>query len=207
MEEIWKDVIGFEGLYQVSNLGRVRSIDRIVPNREGVYLRRLGQIKKSHPNKQGYLRVNLSEGTKGAKNIAKFVHRLVAEAFIPNPENKPQVNHIDLNKANNRIDNLEWVTSRENARHAVNNGRYHSGRGIKHSEEHKKRISDGHRKRSKAVLQFSKDDQFIAEFGSAAEATEKVLGKKHSRISECCNGNRNTCGGFKWKYKEDVIGT
>lgn len=118
--EEWRAVVGYEGLYEVSNLGRVRSIDRIVgvnsPNKN---MRCKGRLLKQQCF-LGYLCVRMMRHRKGNY---KGVHRIVAQAFIPNPENKPQVNHIDFNKENNRVTNLEWCTQFENNRHTVNHGR------------------------------------------------------------------------------------
>lgn len=107
MKEIWKDIPGYEGLYQVSNMGRVKSLNF---NRSG-----LPRILKTK-NRQGYPRVIL---WKSGKRHEVCVHRLVAQAFIPNPENKPFVNHKDGNRRNNHVDNLEWCTAQENAIHSV----------------------------------------------------------------------------------------
>jgi len=99
VEEVWKDIEGYEGLYQVSNLGRVRSFH--------------GDSEKimKQTLQKGYLRITLLKNKKQKRFLS---HRLVAQAFIPNPENKPQVNHIDEDKTNNRVDNLNWMTSKEN---------------------------------------------------------------------------------------------
>lgn len=113
-EEIWKNVIGYEGLYQVSNLGRVKSLDRI-DSRGCKHKGRMLRLANSH----GYKVVGLSNC---GKLKVYFVHRLLAEAFISNPENKPQVNHIDGNKANSNINNLEWCTPKENNIHAIKTG-------------------------------------------------------------------------------------
>lgn len=117
MIENWKDVVGYEGLYQVSSLGTVKSLDRVVSNHQGSGVRR-GKIM-SFTECKGYHRVIL---TKNAKHKSPFVQRLVAEAFIPNPENKKEVNHLNGVKTDNRACNLEWVTPSENMKHAYDKG-------------------------------------------------------------------------------------
>lgn len=117
--EIWKDVVGFEDHYEVSNLGRVRRKKGFTYYRDGRIAQFSQTILKSALNRKGYERVYLS---KGSKKTTITVHRLVAEAFIPNPENKKTVNHIDCNKLNNKAENLEWQTNTENMRHAFANG-------------------------------------------------------------------------------------
>lgn len=125
MEEVWKDVVGFENWYQISNLGRVKSLDRYVNHNIPGCKRFVGEriIKQSIETnrKNGYYRTSLSRGVK-RDSYRVNTHRLVAEAFIPNPENKPQVNHIDGNKLNNHVSNLEWVTPKENVAHAIKTG-------------------------------------------------------------------------------------
>ena len=108
MNEVWRDVVDYNGLYRVSNLGRVKS------------MRFNGRILTGSINHSGYMVVNL---TKDGVTKHKFIHRLVATAFIDNPENKPFINHIDSNPLNNVIDNLEWCTQAENVHHAMKKGR------------------------------------------------------------------------------------
>lgn len=115
MQEIWKPVPGYEGYYEVSSLGRIRSIDRCTKNRWGSETFHRSQVMKCRIFKNGYAHVKL---TKDGKRYEPSVHRLVAIAFIPNPNELPQVNHIDGDKANNTVQNLEWCTGSENQLHS-----------------------------------------------------------------------------------------
>jgi len=121
--EIWKDVFGWEGLYAVSNLSRVKRISNIVRTcgTSRNYTNRIikERVLKGSIDKAGYYRIDLRNGPNRTNAL---LHRLVAKAFIPNPENKPQINHIDGNKTNNRVSNLEWCTHKENMRHGYKNG-------------------------------------------------------------------------------------
>lgn len=144
---------------------------------------------KSHPDKDGYLKVRLWDGTK-YKNY--FVHRLVAQSFIPNPKNKSQVNHKDGNKTNNNINNLEWVTQSENMRHSFDVlknkvGYWNKGRFGKNSNKAK-------------IVQQIQDGKVIAEFYGCMEA-QRVTGIHFGNISNVCLGKGKTAGGYKWKYK------
>lgn len=126
MEEIWKDVVGYEGLYKVSNLGNVKSLDRTVEQFNHAKQRMVkttykGRMLKQSERNNGYLFVGLKEN--GKKQKKENIHRLVAKAFIPNPEKKPQVNHKDRNKKNNHLSNLEWCTTHENMQHTFETGR------------------------------------------------------------------------------------
>ena len=168
MQEIWKDIIGYENLYQVSNLGNVKSLCFGARNKRKSNITRL---LKTNSNNFGYLKVELY---KDGKSKIKYVHRLVAEAFIPNPDQKPQVNHIDGNKANNTLSNLEWVTSSENLSHACKTG-------LRISPMHGKFGNLNHL--SKRILQLAKDGTFLKE--KLVEIFRRV------RISLDINGYRN----------------
>ena len=167
MKEIFKDIKNYEGLYQVSNLGRVYSI-------------RNNKILKPKLNRCGYLSVNLKY--KGS-HVTKSIHRLVAEAFIPNPNDFPQVNHKDEDKTNNCVDNLEWCSAKYN----INYGTC------------RERTAQHFRK---PVLMFDLNNNFIKEFNSVAEAGSYVNGN-YSNIIGCClmYEHYNSAYGYKWKYK------
>ena len=126
--EIWKDIKGFENLYQISNLGRVKLLDKESPHFNSIHgVKFISElIKKTEIGKNGYYRVGL---TKDNKTKHFLIHRLVGIAFMPNPENKPQINHKNGNKLDNRLENLEWVTRSENSIHAIKTGLIHIKRG------------------------------------------------------------------------------
>ena len=172
MEEIWKDIEGSEELYQVSNMGRVKSL------RKNIILK--------NQRARGYERVILC-----IKNSPKnySVHRLVATAFVPNPDNLPQVNHKDENKLNNCVDNLEWCTPKYN----INYGTI----SIRKSQ---KQLND--KNKSKPVLQYSLDGTFIKEWKSTKDV-QRNLGFDNSHISACCKNIRKSAYGYLWKYKKE----
>ena len=147
MKEIWKNVEGFEGLYEVSNLGRVKALDRYVLNNGGLQHKK-ERILKQRINKKKHCTVVLC---KDGKTYPKLVHRLVAIAFIPNPDNKPIIDHIDTDPTNNRVDNLRWVTQQENAlnpltrKHISESKMGHEYWGRPLTDEEKKKISEAHK--------------------------------------------------------------
>ncbi len=191
MKEKWKDIKGYEGLYQVSNLGRVKSLDRYIVNKNNKQQYYNGKILKGNIRK-GYLKLTLSKDN-SQKTVP--IHILVAKAFIPNPENKPEVNHIDGEKTNNCVSNLEWATRSENELHAYKNGL--AKPSLKQKEAVAKYAKENY---SKKVLQYDLNGNFIKEWNSMHDVWRE-LGIRPSYICRCCKGLRNHTYGYVWKYK------
>lgn len=184
--EVWKDVVGYEGLYRVSNLGRVKSLERKDSIGRKVKERIMSQTKSP----QDYPMINIC---KNSKEDIFPVHRLVSIAFLENIDNKPQVNHKDGNRSNNNIDNLEWVSCSENIKHAFRElGRTPSHTGMFGKLHHNAR----------AVVQLSMDGVFIARYDAQHEAY-RITGISQGNIGACCRGERKSTGGYKWKYEKD----
>ena len=174
MQEDWKDVVGYEGLYQVSTLGRIRSLDR--KDCRGNRIK--GRVLRPRFINSGYMMVHLRD--KNGKRMGKLVHRIIAEAFLIARENETQVDHIDEDKTNNKLCNLRWVTPKVNTNH---------GTGIERASA----------KRSKAVNQLDEDGLFVRTFTSATEAA-RVLNIKQGSITNCCKGKHRHAGGYRWEY-------
>lgn len=171
MKEVWKDIKGYEGIYQVSNLGRVKRI--------GVYKNQFkewgsNRILKYATDKEGYLQVALSSN---GKSHTFKVHRLVSIAFIPNPKNLPQINHKNEIKSDNRVDNLEWCSPSYNVNYGTRN-----------------------EKQFKKIEQLNKGGKIVKEWNSIKEASDS-LNIDASHIVKCCKGKIKTAYGFVWRYK------
>ena len=169
MEEIWRDIKDYEGYYQVSNRGIVKSLERMKRNNGG-YQKIPEKILKVYDNGKGYLRVQLCKDGK-VKNCR--INRLVAQAFLPNPNNLPEVNHIDQDKTNNCVENLEWCTTQYNVEYS----------------------------QAKAVIGINKVSGLIMEFPSLMEA-ERQTGISNKHICACCKGKAKSAGGFYWFYAD-----
>lgn len=169
MIEQWKDIKGYEGLYQISNLGRVRSLN----------YNRTGKVKvlKNSPAKHGYLKISLWHN---GKKKTFTIHRLVAEAFIPNPDNLPCVNHKDEDKTNNCVGNLEFCTPEYNNNYGT----------------HNERVS---KKLMISVSQYDKTGILIKVYSSAKDA-QMDTGIFRTHITKCCKGKLKTTGGYMWRY-------
>ena len=163
MEEIWRDIKGYEGKYMVSNLGRVKSLNYNKTGKE--------KILKGVDNGRGYLILNLYRGGKGK---TCRINRLVAQAFIENPQNLPEVNHKDEDRTNNRVDNLEWCTTQYNVEYS----------------------------QAKAVIGINKVSGLIVEFPSLMEASRQT-GIDQGNICHCLKGRQKSAGGYYWHYASD----
>jgi hypothetical protein len=184
--EEWKEVPGYNGYYQVSNFSRVKSIDRTV-ERHGHLMNIKGIIMTPTSSKQGYPSHRFSLN---GKLRTENVHRLVAEAFIPNPENKKFVNHKNGLKHDNRIENLEWCTCSENCLHAVR-----TGLTVQKKMEHNHR--------ARPVIQFDLSGNFINRYKCALYAV-KEHGFDSGSISKACSGKLHTAYGFIWRFEDTL---
>ncbi len=174
MKEIWKNIKGYEELYQVSDLGRIKSLEKQIVRNNGRKQTFKEKILKAGLSRNGYLTVMLFKNKKGKTYT---VHSLVAKNFIANDNNYKCINHKDENKLNNCVDNLEWCTYKYN-------NTYNDKMAFKR----------------KKILQYSKDNEFIKEWDGIVRIQEE-LNINRNNISSVCKGKRKTAGGYIWKYK------
>lgn len=169
--ENWKDIAGYEGLYQVSNVGRIKSLPRMKCNRQGFYRTKEKILRPGKRGKNGLL-YEFVALTDGKNTVVHSVHRLVASAFLDNPCDYPEVNHKDKNPLNNNVDNLEWCTRSYNIDYS----------------------------KSKRVAQYSFEGEKIAEYRSISIAAQ-LTGVSRTAINNNLSGWSNTAGGYIWKYE------
>lgn len=172
MKEIWKPLENYEGLYEVSNYGIVKSLNYRKTGKE--------RILKGNANGDGYLRVTL---TKNGKKKTCRINRLVAQAFIPNPDNLPEVNHKDEDKTNNKVENLEWCTRAYNCNYGTRS----------------KKVAE---KLSKPIYSIDKESGLVTYWESATVA-ERQTGISNKHINDCLKGRRKSAGGYYWFYASD----
>lgn len=182
--EEWRDVIGYEGLYQVSSFGRVKS-----------FCRGKDKILKHDKNCFGYLNVKLYKC--GIKRKHFRVNRLVAQAFIPNPDNLPCINHRNECRTDNSVWNLEWCTHKYNNNYGNHKRKLSKPCG----EETKRKLSIIN---SIPIVQLDMEGNVIREWQSAIEA-ERQLNISHGNINRCCKRKQKTAKGYRWKYKEEKV--
>lgn len=192
---IWHDIKGYEGVYQVSDSGAVRSLDRIITSSNGRKLHYKGHILAQSKNSKGYRQVQLNSHGK----FQSFrIHRLVAEAFIPNPKNLPQVNHKDEDKGNNHVNNLEWCDNLYNCRYGTKSkrqaekmrGKVMPFRGLPREDLWK------------AVV--STDENGNERTYASLDIAVKETGAKKGNIVKACRGIRKHAGGLKWRYANAI---
>ena len=188
LNEIWKPIKGYEGLYEISNRGSIKSLEREIGNNGGIAIKKEA-ILTPQQIRCGYYRIGLTDENKKRKMF--LVHRLVATAFIPNPQNKSEVNHIDGNKKNNNLENLEWCTRGENLKHAYKTNL----RTTEASKNNFKKMIEKHKRK---VIQKDINQNIINEFKSIKEASKIT---ETSIISVCKHkGYYKTAGGYIWEY-------
>lgn len=180
MAEQWRDIPDYEGRYQVSDRGRVRSLPRLVERENWTPMQLSGRVLRPRLSHKGYLLVGLTKGSK-TKNFS--VHRLVASVFIENHGNKPEINHINGDKTDNRVANLDWVTSKENTRHSI-------------------QVLGNRRDLPKYAVRCLDTGRVYPSVRKAAEET----GCRRSGISAVCRGEKNKHHGLHWAYVKEVVG-
>ena len=193
MAEVWRDVVGYEGLYQVSDLGRVRTLAHVTNGKP-----QKARIRKAIKHvKTGYLLVSLSKDGE-QKNL--YVHRLVALAFVDNPDNKPTVNHKNEIKTDNRAENLEWMTLPENLRYGTHDERARLNKPDMSGERHPnygRRGAEAHTHKGK-VIGINIHDGSVVEFDTAATAA-RTLNISTGQLCDHLKGRYKSCGGYRWR--------
>lgn len=207
--EEWRSVCGFEGLYEISNLGRIRSLGRDIIRKDGPGKVFKSKILKTHPsNRLRHHKINLRD--LDGNNYPRFIHRLVAEAFIPNPDNKPLVDHIDTNGENNNASNLRWVTAKENSNNPVSKNKNKTTsykKGLELRSKIKEAFNGGEEvklqgcmSRPKPVVKIDDLGNKVQIYPSAMEAS-RPMGMHKDAISKVCRKRSNSKpGGFRWRY-------
>lgn len=187
----WRDIKGFEGIYQVSDSGDVRSVDRVILSSNGRRLRYKGRTMAQSRCRKGYLQVQLNSH---GKFYSRRVHRLVAEAFIPNPDMLPQVNHKNENKEDNRADNLEWCDNLYNCRYGTKSQRQ--------AEKMKGKIMPfrGVPREDRWRSVTSINEKGVHKTYRSLDIASRETGAKKSNIVKVCRGIRKHAGGLKWRY-------
>lgn len=187
MEEKWRPVLDYECLYEVSNFGRIKSKDRLICNCKSESYIRKGKILKPWVNSaSGYLMIGLH---KNKKRKLFYMHRIVAQVFIKNLGNKGEINHIDGNKTNNNVENLEWVTRSENQLHAIQTGLANK---------------PPHNNTTKKIEQLDVAGNVVHLWNSCKEIYQ-TLGIPKTCIYECCANKIETSHGYKWRYKKESV--
>lgn len=198
MEEIWKDVKGFEGYYQVSNLGRIKSLSRAIVYKDGSIKHRKERIMKAQVLR-GYCGVNLY---KGGKYKLVLVHRLVADAFLPKAPGKTEVDHINTVRSDNRVENLRWTTRKENQNNPVT--RAHKSIASKETAKLLRKLYEkGEISRSRSIIQFDSDETLLHVFWGATQVREK-FGFNDGYISNAAK-KQSFAYGYKWIYVKDYL--
>lgn len=194
MKEVWKPVVGYEGFYEISNFGNVRGINRIITHdwyyRKRIHTTRTVVIKakilKQQVDNRGYLRANLCRND-GRRGVAMLVHRLVGQAFIPNPDDLPMINHKDENKTNNHVNNLEWCTNSYNINYGTVRQRMANTLRLIHPN-------------CRRVAQIDRNNNIIDVFLSTTDASKKLKNISRQSIGLICRGEYKMMKGLKFKY-------
>lgn len=186
--ERWAAIKGYEGLYEVSNTGKIRSLDRLVSRPQGNFVKK-GRILKCNLNNKGYFRVQLIDSSGGKKQL--FVHRLVADAFIPHDACDNVVNHLDFNPQNNNVENLEWTTS-------MGNSQYSAERGRMINKVRSAKVAEMQRKNGRPVIGKNIITGEEITFRWLNECSSQ--GFQPSCVSNCCQNKRTKHKGYIWRY-------